>query len=134
MATLLCHIQIQPGKAHEFEQVMKAMYQQTHEQEDACLRYEYFRAASENQYYCLLSFVDRHAFLQHQISDYHEGYDFAAMIESLQMEWVDPVEDASPLHKTESAALPGNVGDTIAEAAEIYPMEIQNWWLGHRVA
>jgi quinol monooxygenase YgiN len=91
MATLLCHIEINPGKEPEFEAVMKEMYRRTHSEEPDCVRYEYYRGARPNTYYSLLSFTDRKAFLEHQISDYHEGFDFASMIKSLEMEWVDPV-------------------------------------------
>jgi quinol monooxygenase YgiN len=132
MATLLCHIEINPGKEEEFEAVMKEMYRRTHAEEPNCVRYEYFRSARPNMYYSLLSFTDRFAFLQHQVSDYHEGYDFAAMIKSLEMEWVDPVGDASPLIPTESGALPEDVDEVIKTAAETYVIEIQKWWLQYR--
>lgn len=132
MATLLCHIEINPGKEQEFEAVMKEMYRQTHAQEPNCIRYEYFRSARPNVYYSLLSFTDRFAFLEHQVSDYHEGHDFAAMIKNLEMEWVDPVGGASPLIPTTSGELPDSVSDTVKEAAEIYRIEVQSWWQKHR--
>lgn len=132
MATLLCHIEINPGKEQEFEAVMKEMYRRTHAEEPNCVRYEYFRGAKTNMYYSLLSFTDRFAFLQHQASDYHEGYDFAAMIKSLEMEWLDPVGDASPLIPTESGALPEKVDDIIKTAAETYVIDIQEWWQQYR--
>ena len=132
MATLLCHIEINPGKVQEFEAVMKEMYRRTHAEEPNCIRYEYFRSARPNVYYSLLSFTDRFAFLQHQVSDYHEGYDFAAMIKSLEMEWVDPVGDASPLIPTELGALPETVDEVIKTAAETYVIEVQEWWQQYR--
>lgn len=98
------------------------------------MRYEYFRAEGVSKYYCLLSFKDRLSFLQHQVSDYHEGFDFASMIASLDMEWIDPVGDASPLKPTEADDLPGDASKTIRGAAEIYPVAVQPWWLGHREA
>jgi quinol monooxygenase YgiN len=132
MATLLCHIEINPGKEQEFEEVMKEMYRRTHAEEPNCVRYEYYRGAKPNMYYSLLSFTGRFAFLQHQVSDYHEGYDFAAMIKSLEMEWIDPVGDASPLIPTESGALPDTVDDVIKTAAETFVITVQEWWLQHR--
>jgi quinol monooxygenase YgiN len=45
MATLLCHIEINPGKEEEFEAVMKEMYRRTHAEEPNCVSYEYFRDA-----------------------------------------------------------------------------------------
>ena len=132
MATLLCHIEINPGKEAEFETVSKEMYRRTHAEEPNCVRYEYFRAAQPSTYYCLLSFGDRLSFLEHQVSDYHEGYDFASMIKSLEMEWVDPVTDACPLIPTESGELPETVNDTIKTAAETYVVNVQAWWHQHR--
>jgi quinol monooxygenase YgiN len=134
MATLLCHIEINPGKEQEFEAVMKEMYRRTHAEEPNCVRYEYYRGEKPNMYYSLLSFTDRFAFLQHQVSDYHEGYDFAAMIKSLEMEWVDPVTDASPLIPTESGALPDDASEVIKTAAETYVINVQSWWQQHRQA
>ena len=90
-------------------------------------------AAQASSYYCLLSFRDREAFLAHQVSDHHEGHDFAALIKSLKMEWVDPVDGAAPLAVTQPEALPANVDTAIAAAAELYPVEVQPWWLGYRV-
>jgi quinol monooxygenase YgiN len=132
MATLLCHIEINPGKEDEFEAVMKEMYRRTHSEEPNCVRYEYFRGGRPNMYYSLLSFTDRFAFLQHQASDYHEGFDFASMIKNLEMEWVDPVTGASPLIPTESGELPQSAGEDIRAAAEIYQIEVQPWWQPHR--
>ncbi|MCB1688006.1 MAG: antibiotic biosynthesis monooxygenase [Halioglobus sp.] len=132
MATLLCHIEINPGKEEEFEEVMKEMYRRTHAEEPNCVRYEYFRGARPSFYYCLLSFTDRLSFLQHQISDYHEGFDFASMIRSLEMEWVDPVTGASPLIPTESSGLPEGASESIKSAAEMYQVVVQSWWQQHR--
>ncbi len=128
MATLLCHIEINPGKENEFEAVMKEMYRRTHAEEPNCVRYEYFRGAKQNFYYCLLSFTDYASFLLHQVSDYHEGFDFASMIKSLELEWVDPVTEAAPLKPTEPGDLPDNASDTIKAAAEAYVMNLQEWW------
>ena len=132
MATLLCHIEINPGKEQEFEAVMKEMYRKTHAAEPNCIRYEYYRAAQPNKYYSLLSFSDNQAFLEHQISDYHEGYDFAAMIKSLEMEWVDPVTDASPLIPTEAGDLPGDASESLKTAAATYVIQVQSWWKQYR--
>jgi len=132
MATLLCHIEINADKTAEFEAVMKEMYRRTHAEEPNCVRYEYFRAAKQNTYYCLLSFTDYYAFLQHQVSDYHEGFDFPAMIKSLEMEWIDPVGDASPLIATDSGQLPAAASDTIKAAAETYVVDVQAWWKQYR--
>lgn len=128
MATLLCHIEINPGKESDFEQVMKEMYRRTHAEEPNCVRYEYFRGAQLGKYYSFLSFTDSVAFWQHQISDYHEGFDFASMIKSLDMEWIDPVADASPLISTHSTELPAGAEGAVKTAAETFPVTEQGWW------
>jgi quinol monooxygenase YgiN len=132
MPTLLCHIEINPGKEQAFEEVMKEMYRRTHTEEPNCVRYEYYRGAQPNKYYSLLSFTNQLAFLEHQASDYHEGFDFASMIKSLDMEWVDPVTGASPLIPTESGEVPDTAREAIAVAAENYPIKVQSWWQNHR--
>jgi hypothetical protein len=70
--------------------------------------------------------------VEHQASDYHEGFDFASMIKSLDMEWVDPVTGASPLIPTESGEVPDTAREAIAVAAENYPIKVQSWWQNHR--
>lgn len=132
MATLLCHIEINPGKEPEFEAVMKEMYRRTHAEEPNCVRYEYFRGAQPGKYYSLLSFTNSVAFWEHQVSDYHEGFDFAAMIKSLDMEWLDPVADACPLIATESTNLPEGSSDLLKTAAETYVVAVQSWWKNYR--
>ena len=132
MATLLCHITINKGKEEAFEAVMLDMYRRTHAEEPDCLRYEYFRGAEPRCYYCLLSYGTWESFLLHQVSDYHEGHDFAGMIESLQMEWVDPVQGASPLPATSAEAMPANLNELLRQAAKTYPVGTQAWWQDHR--
>ena len=91
MPTLFCHIKIREGKETEFEAVMKSMYRSTLQKEPNCVRYEYFRAAQPGKYYSLLSFTDRFAFLQHQVSDYHEGFDFASMLMGIPRQTNTPI-------------------------------------------
>jgi len=114
--------------------VMKEMYRRTHAEEPGCIRYEYFRGAAVGKYYCLLSFTDWLAFLRHQTSEYHEGFDFAAMIAALELEWVDPVAQASPLAPTVAGALPPGVDAALAAAAAAYPVQVQDWWQAYRQA
>ena len=67
-------------------------------------------------------------------SDYHEGFDFASMIASLDMEWVDPVQDAAPLRATENDPLPADIDEVVRGAADVYVVAIQDWWQRHRQA
>lgn len=131
MATLLCHIEINPGREADFEAVAKEMYRRTHAEEPNCIRYEYYRAALPGKYYTLLSFTDSVAFWEHQISDYHEGFDFESMIKSIEMEWVDPVQEAAPLKPTRSTPPADAVNAAVKAAAETFPVQVQAWWKKH---
>ena len=92
MTTLLAHIEIKPGREAQFEDIMKDMVQKTLSEEDGVLRYEYFKGQQDNFYYCLLAFRDKWAFYAHQNSPYHEGHDFGAVLQSIRLEYLDPVK------------------------------------------
>ncbi len=128
MATILAHIHVQQGKATDFEETISTLYEATHRLEPQCRRYEYWRGAEPNLYYCLLSFDDFVAFLEHQTSDHHEAPEFGAMIESLKLEWVDPVQSASELAPTKSQQLPDNANQLMTEYAKKFAVEMQAWW------
>ncbi|MEJ6670567.1 MAG: antibiotic biosynthesis monooxygenase [Pseudomonadales bacterium] len=132
MTTLLAHITIKPGSEAEFEQIMTYMVESTLSAEDGVLRYEYFKGQKPNFYYCLLSFRDKWAFYDHQNSDHHEGVDFGAVIESISLEYLDPVEGANPLTKTIDAPLAPHHSEAMVEAAKRYPLSIADWWLQRR--
>lgn len=136
MASLLAHIQTYPGKAGEFEAVMRLMYEITHATEADCLRYEYWRGANPGFYYCLLSYKDNRAFWAHQASDHHEGQleNFAACIEDLKLEVLDPVEGASPLPAASDQQLPADASNLLREQAAIVPVALMEWWLQQRAA
>ena len=134
MSTLLAKIQIHPGKESEFEDVMAYMYKQTHETEEGVLRYEYWRGRETGFYYCLLSFADAETFWRHQASDHHEGEmaRFAACIAELDLEIVDPVQQASPLPETRQGVISPDLPEAVAEQAATYPIDLQGWWEAHR--
>jgi quinol monooxygenase YgiN len=94
MATLLAHIQIQPGKEDKWEAIMHDMVHHTFASEEGVIRYEYWKGQDPLSYYCLLSFKDKWAFYLHQMSDHHEGHDFADVLAGIKLEYVDPVEGA----------------------------------------
>ena len=99
MATLLAHIRVRPGMEARFEQLATELFQATHANERAVRRYEYFRGTDLGTYYALLSFDDFHGFLDHQSSDHHEAAapGLGEVTESTRFEWVDPIQQASPL-------------------------------------
>jgi quinol monooxygenase YgiN len=130
MSSLLAKIQIHPGKETEFEDLMAYMYRQTHDTEEGVLRYEYWRGREPGFYYCLLSFRDAVTFWRHQASDHHEGemQRFAACIADLDLETIDPVQQASPLPATEEGVIPAQETDAVREQAELYPILLAHWW------
>lgn len=134
MSSLLAKIQIHPGKEAEFEDVMAYMYRQTHGSEEGVLRYEYWRGQGPGFYYCLLSFRDAVTFWRHQASDHHEGemQRFGQCIAALELETIDPVQQASPLPATIEAPLPAGESQAVQEQAQLYPITEAAWWQAAR--
>jgi len=127
MTTILAHIEIHDGKEAKWEAIMKDMVAETMK-EDGVLRYEYFKAQKPNAYYCLLAFRDKWAFYQHQNSDHHEGHDFAEVLKSISLEYLDPVEEASPLPHTEDPELTEQMDAGMKSAQKSYPTAMADWW------
>ena len=136
MSTILANLQVHPGKETQFEEVMAYMYEQTHGHEEGIVRYEYWRGRTPGNYYCLLSFEDSLAFWRHQASDHHEGQmaRFAECIAELDLETVDPVAQASPLHPTRAQTVPEGESDLVKTQAAEFPIELEKWWLALREA
>ena len=130
MATLLAHIEINPGKEDKWEAIVADMVKQTFEQEEGVLRYEYFKGQKPNFYYCLLSFTDKWAFYLHQGSDYHEGHDFADVIASIELEYLDPVGGACDLPPTENPPLPADADEKLRLIEATFPISVPDWWTG----
>lgn len=134
MATLLAHITVKPGTEDRFEAIARELHERTHADEDAVLRYEYWRGAAERTYYSLLAFPDHHSFLIHQTSDHHEEASPAigAVVESIRLEWVDPIAGASHLPPTNSQDGPEGADELTARYAESYAAQVADWWLALR--
>ena len=129
MATLLAHIKIQPGKEAKWEAIMHDMVAETFGTEDGVIRYEYWKGQEPLSYYCLLSFKDKWAFYHHQMSDHHEGHDFADVLAGITLEFIDPVQGAGGgLPPTTDPALPDDASDTMKIAQERFPLSIPAWW------
>lgn len=130
MSSLLAKIQIHPGREAEFEDVMAYMYRQTHGSEEGVLRYEYWRGREPGFYYCLLSFRDAVTFWRHQASDHHEGemQRFGECIATLDLEVIDPVQQASPLPPTVEIQVPATESAAVQEQAQRFPIAAAPWW------
>lgn len=132
MTSILAHIEIKPGTEEKFESIMKDMVARTFDEESGVLRYEYFKGQRENFYYCLLCFEDKWAFYRHQNSDHHEGHDFAAVLQSIKLEYLDPVEEASPLPHTLDPPLTNDMDEGMKKAQGLYPTDIADWWANRK--
>lgn len=135
MPTLLVRMQVKAGKAARYEEILRALVADTKAHEPDCLRYEYWRGAEPNAYYCLLSFTDTRAFYVHQSSEYHEAYlpELFEMFDGFSIEYVDPIErGGSGLPLTQDVPLPAGAPGRMKEAAEKYPIAVQAWWAALR--
>lgn len=132
MATIIAHITIRPGKEARFEAIARSLYRKTHDSESRVLRYEYFRGAEPRTYYTLLAYPDEAAFLEHQSSEHHEraAPELGQIIESIRLEWVDPVRDAAPLGPTEAGARSAGTAATEAgsDPLDQYHARVADWW------
>jgi quinol monooxygenase YgiN len=134
MATILAHITIKAGAEARFEMIARELYAATHERESAVRRYEYWRGADPGTYYALLSFESFPDFIVHQTSDHHEKASpvLGEVIESLRLEWVDPIAGASPLVSTSPGALGPDTSERQRSYAARYAAEVAEWWHGLR--
>ena len=133
MTTLLAHIRIKPGKEEKWEAIIADMVAQTFATETGVARYEYWKGQEENAYYCLLSFADKWTFYAHQMSDHHEGHDFGDVLESIRLEYIDPVEGSGGgLARTLDPPLPADASEAQRTAQSRFPLSIPAWWSGRR--
>jgi quinol monooxygenase YgiN len=128
MATLLVHLKAREGQEENFERSSRQLYEATHRLEKGCRRYEFWRGAEPRRYYCLLSFDDFVAFIEHQTSEHHEEPDYDTMLEEVHIEWVDPVQGASDLVPTESRPMPEGASELMKTYSGQFAAEIQDWW------
>lgn len=133
MSTLLAHVKIKQGLENHWESIAKRVFAATHENEDGCVRYEYWRGSSERSYYVLLSFNSFDDFMRHQVADYHHNADFRNCFEDFKLEWVDPIENASPLKQSETS------GEVSAGKSDLWNQYVINhtantpeWWVKQR--
>ena len=132
MATFLAKIKVFEGKEAAFEAIARDMFRETHANEPTCRRYEYWRGAEPRTYYCMESFDDYLGFMAHQTSDHHEAPDYASVLESLELEWIDPIQGACDLSSTNHQELPSDASELMRQYAENMPVVMGQWWLALR--
>ena len=131
MATILAHITIREGSERAFEKLAADLHKATHATEDNVRAYGYWRAAEPRHYYTLLAFTDYLSFIAHQTSDHHEtaGPELGRFIESIRLEWVDPIVGASTLGPTEMQAAPDDADELTKRYIARSAAQIADWWL-----
>jgi quinol monooxygenase YgiN len=130
MSTILAHLKVKPGSEAEFERIAAELYRGTHANETRVRRYEYWRGELPGTYYTLLSFDSEDGFLEHQTSDHHEtaGPLLGGVMESLRLEWIDPIGSSSPLAPTNRSPLRPDAGELWRMYHERYAAKVQDWW------
>ncbi len=130
MVTCLAHIVVRHGLEREFEELIRHLHTATHSTESAVRRYEYWRGAEPRTYYALLAFDDYAGFVTHQASDHHEraAGELGRVIESIRLEWVDPVPGAGELGPTVGGPIPDDAGPVARRYAERMPVQVAPWW------
>ena len=134
MATLIAHIRVVEGGEARFEALARHLFRVSHGSEPALRRYEYWRGSEPRQYYTLIACDDFHGFLAHQTSEHHESAapDLGDVIESLRIEWVDPVAGASELPATGMQDLAPDADELTRKYSERFAAQIATWWLALR--
>ena len=131
MSTLIAHITVVEGGEAAFEALARELHESSHRDESGLRRYEYWRSAQPRQYYTLIACDDFRSFIAHQTSEHHEAASprLATVIESLRLEFVDPVQGASDLPPTEmQEALPDASELTLAYTRR-FAAKVADWWL-----
>ena len=134
MATILAHITIREGKEAEFEALAVTLHAASHADEEGLRAYGYWRAAEPRKYYTLLAFNDYLGFMTHQTSDHHEeaGPHLRDCIESIDLEWVDPVVGASKLAPSNPQDIPADASPLVTRYSTMFPAKVADWWLALR--
>ncbi len=130
MATLLAHITVRPGAEADFEAVARALHDSTHSLETGVRHYEYWRGAEPRTYYTLLAFDDHRTFIAHQTSDHHEAASpvLGGLVESLRLEWVDPVPGATALPPTRMQDAPPGANELVTTYTDLFAAAEADWW------
>ena len=136
MATILAHIVIVEGKQDEFEALAARLHEASHATETSLRAYGYWRGQAPRSYYTLLAFEDYLGFLEHQTSGHHEdaSRQLGECIESMTLEWVDPIEGASKLVASNPQELPVDATPLMVRYAERIPARVAEWWRPRRAA
>ncbi|MCP5179091.1 MAG: antibiotic biosynthesis monooxygenase [Pseudomonadales bacterium] len=132
MATLLARLKVRAGMEARWETMMAELVDNTLAHETGVIRYEYWKGQEPRTWYGLLSFVSKLAFFTHQDAPYHRDQPYGDCIEDMHLEWLDPVDGASPLPHTTDSPLPADTPDNLREWENRSPIQVADWWAGRR--
>ena len=133
MSTLLAKAKLKPEFDDFFENIARKVFRSTHDNEPAVVRYEYFRGTDERTYYVLLSFENFDGFMTHQVADYHHNVDFMDCFEEFRLEWLAPVNGASPLVESETEGTVDPSSDDLwNNYVKNHSETTPKWWLSLR--
>ena len=130
MSTLIAHITVVEGGESTFESLAAELFEISHRVEPGLRLYEYWRSATPREYYAIVACDDFRAFIAHQTSEHHETYGprLGTVIESIRLEFVDPVRGATTLGATVmQEPLPDANELTIAYSRR-FAAQIADWW------
>jgi hypothetical protein len=129
MATLLAQVQVNEGMEAHWEEIAKTVFAATHEHETAVNRYEYWRGTEPGSYYVLLSFDDFDGFMEHQVADYHHNAGFGDCFAGFTLEWLDPIQGASPLGSSVTTGAENPDKDEVWNTyVRNHSEEMPSWW------
>lgn len=135
MATLLAQVTVKSGMEDHWEGIARAVFAATHQHETKVRRYEYWRGSAPRTYYVLLSFDDFDGFMEHQVADYHHNAGFGDCFEAFSLEWLDPIEGASPLGPSTTSADPDPDRDELWNGyVKNHSEPTPAWWGPRRAA
>ena len=134
MATLMAHITVVEGAEARFEELARGLFRDTKAHEPDVVLYEYWRATEPRRYYAIVAAADFRTFIAHQVSDHHESASplLGDVIESIRLEWLDPVRGASVLPATESQPPLSDADELTRTYSRRYAVQIAQWWTGLR--
>ena len=130
MATLLAHIRVIEGAEVRFEALARQLFHSTKTLEPGVRLYEYWRSSEPRQYYAIVAFDDFNTFIAHQVSDHHEQASavLGSVVESIRLEWVDPVGGASELLPTQMQPPPPDADELTRLYHDRFAAQIADWW------
>ena len=130
MTTLLAKAIVKPGMESQWEELARAVFPPTHEHEDGCKHYEYWRGSDPRTYYVLLAFDDFDAFMSHQVADHHHDQGFATISRSSRWSSSTQFRVHRPLGPSETG------GQERPDATDVWNTYVRNhskptpeWWL-----